>query len=67
LCVARVYGSFMNPKSDDEETPVSRYGQVCSFLFHLKVLMGYAVYNYFSQHFVTVFLRRLFCPVVVSP
>lgn len=35
--MARVYGSFMNPKSDDEETPVSRYGQVCSFLFHLKV------------------------------
>uniref|UniRef100_A0A182T493 Uncharacterized protein n=1 Tax=Anopheles maculatus TaxID=74869 RepID=A0A182T493_9DIPT len=32
----------------------------------IRVLMGYAVYNYFSQHFVTVFLRRLFCPVVVS-
>ncbi|XP_053672445.1 dual specificity tyrosine-phosphorylation-regulated kinase 2 [Anopheles nili] len=51
-----------NPKS--AEAPVSRYGQICSFLLHLKVLMGYAVYQFFSEHFVTVFLRRLFCPAV---
>uniref|UniRef100_A0A182ITR4 Uncharacterized protein n=1 Tax=Anopheles atroparvus TaxID=41427 RepID=A0A182ITR4_ANOAO len=51
--------SLMNSKSS--EAPVSRYAQICSFLLHLKVLMGYTVYNYISEHFVTVFLRGLFC------